>query len=251
MNEIATAILFLASASAFTGDCTADNTGAEKIAVAPDVRPTDDASCRIVGAGELGGLRGLEFVDVRPQPARQSVTGARVLSIAQLAERPVPVGTTRVLLGNGLNDPQIAELCTPQIARTTVVLGGGVKSWDAEIRNDDKGRRLGTGAYSMVSVAEALGSGASLAVDVRRDADLAALLKAIKHPFVDSGSTHAHDQSPVVFVDADQWPDAAGQGAHLSYYLVGGADALRDELLHGKTRAESAGFSLKRPCYLP
>ncbi len=112
MNEIATAILFLASASASTSDCTADNTGAEKIAVTPDVRPTDGASCRIVGAGELEGLRGLEFVDVRPQPVRQSVTGA-------------------------------------------------------------------------------LGSGASLAFDVRRDADLAALLKAIKHPFVDSESTRA------------------------------------------------------------
>ena len=207
--------------------------------------------CRIVDADALAQRSSLEFVDVRTQPIFHAAPGLRVLSFSQLEERPPSKGSTRVLLGNGLDDDSIARQCKPRTAAQALVLRGGVRAWN-EVFSTSAPTSVAETAneFAEVEVSEALSASARFAFDLKRDEDLVRLLDARKHPYVDVGAINALGNTPLVYL-IDRLGKPLRDRPLNRFYLRGGAESLRLELLNGPARAQSASLVLRRPCYLP
>ncbi len=227
------------------------------VAVAPEAAPTPENPdvtrfpCRIVDAGGLPERSSLEFVDVRPSPVREPVSGARVLTMAQLDERPPASGLTRVLLGDGLNDSVVAQQCQPVTATRAYVLKGGVRSWQVRFSGLARAPGFEVGRkFAEVSVAEALAARSTFAFDTSSEQTLARMLDAKGLNYVDIDEMEAGLSAPIVFL-TDYAGSPPMQALALDYYLLGGVQALRRELIHAQASAKGASTVLRRPCYLP
>lgn len=250
----ATAMLSLLAWSA-VGECVDPTLTSIKFpATAHPLEVTPDrtqSGCRIVDAHALTRKSSLEFVDVRTQPSLHAAPGLRILSFSQLDERPPAMGSTRVLLGNGLDDESISRKCKPKTATHSLVLRGGVRAWNQAFSTAAPNSIAETeNLFAGVGVIEALSSSARFVFDLRRDEELVRLLDARKHPYVDVGATNSLSDTTLVYLPDRLWASQQDRSLN-SFYLRGGAESLRLELLNGPARARSASIELRRPCYLP
>ncbi len=250
----ATAMLSLLTWSA-VGECVDPTLTSVKIPVtAHPLEVTPDrmqSGCRIVDAHALTRKSSLEFVDVRSQPSLHAAPGLRILSFSQLDERPPAMGSTRVLLGNGLDDESIARQCKPKTATHSLVLRGGMRAWNQAFSTAAPNSIAETeNLFAEVGVIDALSSSARFVFDLRRNEELVRLLDARKHPYVDIGAIKSRGDTTLVYL-LDRLGPSQQDRPPSGFYLRGGAESLRLELLNGPARAQSASLELRRPCYLP